>query len=369
MSLIVDAERLRRGRAGDTLAFVLWANFDPEPDAADLRHVAAQVSVEYGGERAPYAEQWIKSVRGWSGVLAGVERFQDGIRWLELFADAYGGTIDGIAAGQTRLSGGALGSVPRGPVTAVAYATGDLTSVPRDERGPIWFVDHDVTTAVVAAAQDWVVTPGCRSYITRDGGYWGMEMEGLDWQQAVVEGIERYVNVIVRCRRSRPTRMRKVELWPHGTVSYSDHDPSLSLPEKLALARQPLTFAVQHTDLAFVTTEGPSGTPWHPDSRDDSWPHVHESDVRYNRPLLASMVPDANGIQILTAAHLERANDLSDWTVTPLGHGRYLVEATDLDLWYGHHVPDPAVREKAREDFGDMIMTPQLIEENSPWAD
>lgn len=369
MSLIIDVERLRRGRGGDELAFVLWASFDTEPDAADLRRVAAQVSAEYGGENAPHAEQWIKSVRGWSGVLVGADRFQDGIRWMQLFADAYGDTIDGVAAGQTRLSGGALGTVPRGPVTAVALATGDLTSVPKDERGPIWFVDRDVTASVVAAAQDWVVTPGCRSYITREGGYWGLEMEGLDWQQAVVEAIDRYVNVIVRCRRSRPTRMRAFEFWPQGTVSYADHDPSLSLTEKLALARQPLTFALEYTNLAFVTTERPNGTPWHPDPRDDAWPHVGEPDVRYNRPLLASMVPDANGIQILTAAHLERANDLSDWTVTHLEHGRYLVEAPDLNAWYAAPLPDPALRKKAREDFGDMIMTPQLIAANSPWTD
>ena len=132
MSLVIDVERLRRGRGGDELAFVLWASFDTEPDAADLRRVAAQVSAEYGGENAPHAEQWIKSVRGWSGVLVGADRFQDGIRWMQLFADAYGDTIDGVAAGQTRLSGGALGTVPRGPVTAVALATGDLTSVPKD---------------------------------------------------------------------------------------------------------------------------------------------------------------------------------------------------------------------------------------------
>jgi hypothetical protein len=196
-----------------------------------------------------------------------------------------------------------------------------------------------------------------------------MEMEGLDWQEAVAEAIDRYVNVIVRCRRSKPTRMRMFELWPRGTTSYADHDPSLSLTEKLALARQPLSFDLEHTDLAFVTTAQPSGSPWRLDPRDDSWPHVDESDVRYNRPLLASMVPDANGIQILTRAHLERANDLSDWTVKHLAHGRYLVEAPDLNAWYANALPDPAVREKARADFGDMIMTPQLIAENSPWTD
>src|SRR4051794_16674351 len=108
--------------------------------------------------------------------------------------------------------------------------------------------------------------------------------------------------------------MRKVELWPHGRVSYSDHDPSLSLREKIALAREPLAFAVEHTDLAFVAYQGAGSRAWQPELRGYSWAFVDEAAVRYNRPLLASMVPDAHGIQMLTTAHLERANNLSDWT-------------------------------------------------------
>ena len=334
--------------------------------------VGRQVSSEFGGYSAPFAEQWVKSARGWSGVLVGAKEFQDGVKWLQLFAEAHGEVVEGTVVGQGRNSGGHLGTVPRGPVTAVAYTTGDLGSVPYTDRAPLWFVDPGVTASIVAAAQDWVITPGCRSYLTRNGGYWGMEIEGLDWQRGVVEAIHRYVNAIVICRRSKPTRMRKFELWPHGRVSYSDYDPSLPLSEKIALARQPLGFALESTDLAFVTTHYPNANPWSPwnrETRDYSWPYVGEADVRYNRPLLASMVPDVNGIQVLTTAHLERANDLSDWTVSHLRGDRYLVEVQDLEAWYAQPLPDAATLEKAREDFGAMIMTPQLIEEHSPWAE
>jgi hypothetical protein len=313
------------------------------------------------------AEQWFKALRGWSGVLVGAAEFQDGVRWLQLFAEFYGDAVDGTVVGQTRSSGGFLGRQPSAPVTAVAYSTGDLTQIPSDDRGPLWFVDPEVTKTVLAAAQDWVVTPDSRTYVTRDGGYWGLEIRGLDWRQGWADAISRYANATVVARRSKPTRMRKVELWPHGRVSYSDHDPSTSLRERLVLAREPLAFAVENTDLAFVAYQDPSSSAWRPNLRGSAWAFVDEADVRYNRPLLASMVPDAHGIQMLTTAHLERANDLSDWTVTDVGSGRYLVEARSLDQWYEGPGPDLEVLEKARADFGDMIMTHDLIEENSPW--
>ena len=42
---------------------------------------------------------------------------------------------------------------------------------------------------------------------------------------------------------------------------------------------------------------------------------------------------------------------------------RYLVEARDLDAWYADPEPDPAVLARAREDFGEAIATPELLDE------
>jgi hypothetical protein len=70
----------------------------------------------------------------------------------------------------------------------------------------------------------------------------------------------------------------------------------------------------------------------------------------------------------LRDAHLERARDLSAWTITSLGHGRHLVEAPDLEPWYAGRTPEPDVLEQAREDFGPMLLTEQVIEEHpTPW--
>ncbi len=74
--------------------------------------------------------------------------------------------------------------------------------------------------------------------------------------------------------------------------------------------------------------------------------------------------PDPCGIQILTSAHLAKAHDLSDWTITGLGDDRHLVEARNLADWYAQppsriYYRDPGFMAKPRADFGDMILTRQ----------
>lgn len=80
-----------------------------------------------------------------------------------------------------------------------------------------------------------------------------------------------------------------------------------------------------------------------------------------NRHLWSSYVPEVFGMQILTAAHLDRANDLRGWKITGLGNDRYLVEAADLEKWYSQPTPYISARGFAHLDFGDMILTEQAI--------
>lgn len=89
------------------------------------------------------------------------------------------------------------------------------------------------------------------------------------------------------------------------------------------------------------------------------------------RHLWSRFVPDANGIQILTDSHLDKARDLSaNWDVTELSPGRWLVQAKDLGPWYDD-IDDESARmeadyvdvdvlRQARHDFGDMIITPEV---------
>lgn len=79
-------------------------------------------------------------------------------------------------------------------------------------------------------------------------------------------------------------------------------------------------------------------------------------------------MPDAHGVSILTDAHLDRAHDLSAWTIHRLGGGRHLLTATDLAPWYAHTTVDPDVLAQARRDFGRMIITAQdVTAERARW--
>jgi hypothetical protein len=68
-------------------------------------------------------------------------------------------------------------------------------------------------------------------------------------------------------------------------------------------------------------------------------------------------VPDACGIQLLTEDHLALAHDLRAWNVTDLGGGKHLVEAVDTGPWFEGSGPEADVLDRARRDFGAMILT------------
>jgi hypothetical protein len=74
-------------------------------------------------------------------------------------------------------------------------------------------------------------------------------------------------------------------------------------------------------------------------------------------------VPDACVQQVLTRAHLDAAADLSRWDVEELAPNRYVVTHPEPSRWFlpdpegrqGTRV-DPDVLDRARDDFGAMIL-------------
>jgi hypothetical protein len=77
----------------------------------------------------------------------------------------------------------------------------------------------------------------------------------------------------------------------------------------------------------------------------------------HRRPeLWDEYVPDAHVLQLLTARHLERADDLSAWLVSEVTDGRFLVEAAETGPWLRDGGPDEATVTRARADFGHAIV-------------
>lgn len=165
----------------------------------------------------------------------------------------------------------------------------------------------------------------------------------------------------------RPARPRAAHahFFCNGQSMRLRWDPQRSWPEHLAGCVEVMKAVPEGTDLAFAQyTDAPMGSWSHLESVAPRWPAATETDFRYHPHLAALFVPDARGAMVLTDAHLDRAHDLSGWSVTPLGHGRHLVQHPDPAAWYAHPVPDPEVLAAARADFGDMILTPDAIERN-----
>jgi hypothetical protein len=161
--------------------------------------------------------------------------------------------------------------------------------------------------------------------------------------------------------------LRGLDFDPPGDV-YFTSGPDEDWHQTYARHRDILTWTptrTVHGYLRYSKIGGPdNGT---------SWPHIENARARYHRPLLARYVPDAFGLQLLTDAHLERAHDLSDWDITHLADGRHLVASKNLDGWFGGQpgnygvMADDALVAKARADFGDMILTLEVIERENPW--
>jgi hypothetical protein len=147
----------------------------------------------------------------------------------------------------------------------------------------------------------------------------------------------RHISWLIRRCRSRTNRVREV------------------LVANSALTR--LAFVAMTTVWAYSWTARGKALP--------DLPTVSVPAIRRNRALWGRYVPDAHGIQILTDEHLEEVSDLSTWNVTPLNHGRYLVEATDLTAWFGPNGPSESLIAKARADFGRAIVSPETLAQPS----
>jgi hypothetical protein len=92
-------------------------------------------------------------------------------------------------------------------------------------------------------------------------------------------------------------------------------------------------------------------------------PLVHPARLESLKPILRHYLPDAYPMQLVTGSHLEKARDLSNWSVTEVTADRYLLETRDPEPWYaaGLGKPDPNVVDRARRDFGDMLLTDEIV--------
>lgn len=128
---------------------------------------------------------------------------------------------------------------------------------------------------------------------------------------------------------------------------------------RTALISQPL----EDVTIAMVSPDPWSSLQNPPSSDDDADGRAFD----YHPERWHEFTLDPVGIQILTDTHLGKASDLSDWVTTRLDADHTLVEARDLEPWYGGAARgEPvarAVLKQARRDFGSAILTSRRAKE------
>ncbi|MFD0635576.1 hypothetical protein [Catenulispora yoronensis] len=217
---------------------------------------------------------------------------------------------------------------------------------------------------VSGSALDW-----CRqaaNWVNETGGDLNVDSRGLN-QRVAVDGAARYMlrglhvdaNAYVSSADADAGRAAHATVSRNGQLVCQLYNADPVLAAQLERVREMLTADPAVTRLGFVLGTQRRVLDWL--ALESRWPALGSLTpplFRRNDPIWSSQVPDACGIQLLTQRHLDRAADLSAWQVEELCPGRYLVEAADVEGWYGPHGPSESTLAQARSDFGAMIVDP-----------
>jgi hypothetical protein len=296
---------------------------------------------------------------------------EEGVRaWLDAFArhlQALGKTGKVTAAPQAFFPEWMTGEFkpPRQLTAFVSYRTDDLALLDADEQRRAWHVPPALTARIADAATEWGRFDGADVYLLRN--IHRVRTRNPDVGPALADGAARFAMAGVTYLRSEPRRKVAMALGTLGRACYAVMDDAVSWQDRLAQVVRAMVAFPGDTDQAFVQYSDVYTIGWSELSGGRPLlPYVKEWQIRYNRHLNGQYIADAHGLQLLTDAHLAHANDLSDWIIEPLGGGKHLVQAKDLEPWYATIDPDPETLAKARADFGGMILTPEIIADNPP---
>lgn len=278
---------------------------------------------------------------------------------LDLASAGYTGAIDAAPVDAW------LHPVSQHPFPALAMAH---SVDPPFEAGPFnivgrpmtrWGVPPDAHRRLVECATEWASPPAAEVQI---GSVFYVPVQSEEVPEVLSLLQERWNNLrmVSSLPEAQMVRFLRFENW--GRTTWTALDAAVS---PVALAERHVSVLVKFAaDLDFAAVH-----PALPGLDDHSRLITPLWEV--NRHLGASFVPDAFGIQLLTSAHLARARDLSSWDVEEVAKDRWLVRAKDLSPWFdvadavelrSLALPTPALRDKARHDFGDMILTEETAE-------
>jgi hypothetical protein len=239
---------------------------------------------------------------------------------------------------------------PRWQLTAsVAYSV----TTPRPYRPAAWSVTKEATARIEALATA-TAFDGADSWLFRHRSFALSDGAPRDMLWGAMAGA--YSASIDHVRRV-PWRVVSWSFGVNGGVRIVNHDVTALWQSGLDELVGTVCALPDITDIAFIRRRRTYGV-WEGYRWADNSPD--RSDRRFkdrDRDRLRDTVPDADGIMVLTEAHLERAADLSLWNVDEIGSGRFLLKARDLAAWFETEDPPQELRAQARAVLGDEIFS------------
>ena len=216
-----------------------------------------------------------------------------------------------------------------------------------------WPVDEDVTTQLVDEVVEFCLRGTGETFFAH--GMSQFRIDPADAPRLVSQAIGRGPPVSLTWLGTDDV-VRSAQLDYNGRAHFEWRDESLPGTD---LAEDLSQILVKHADrleYGLVRQSWLLAAGW--DDVVNRRPPRLPGDIYYRRTphLERTLVPDAYGIQLLTRAHLDRQPDLSDWRVEEVAPGRYLVTAKQLNAWFGPREPNDATLEKARHEFGSLII-------------
>ncbi|MFD6422596.1 hypothetical protein [Streptomyces sp. NPDC060198] len=158
---------------------------------------------------------------------------------------------------------------------------------------------------------------------------------------------------------AQASRAAFVQVCRYGRATYQFHDASASPEARADRARAAILAEAEHAHYALVAPTRYPAYLWDDRARalPPLRPEVPGFALRTKAHLWDRFVPDVHCMQLLADEHLAKVSDLSRWTVTPVAPGRTLVEAPDLAEWLRTGGPAPSVLDRARADFGRVLVS------------
>jgi hypothetical protein len=356
----VEAE-LRHG------GFELWIELDVTTEEAGRTFSEVLEEMDRPDRPGPVGSLGVRSV---DGYVCKVERVGDQAEldtWLQdlvarLQRLGVAGTVRGVR--NARYPAWYPNRDPV-PTAFMAWSIDDAAVAATPGGMHHWGVSAPATSRIVAHAAGWV-RPGGPEILLGRHTFLCRTTDASSIEPVLLDGTSASPSVRVLVYDDHLRRGRAMTMGKGGRMALQHLHRDPTGLRQIDEIREAITALAGDLDLAMVRPARAGQTGWGHIEVMQRLPHRRIDLLFRNRHLLVDHVPDAHGVQVLRDEHLARAADLSGWHITELGDGRHLVEADDLEPWYGSDLPDPEVVERARRDFGAMILTREAIAAHRP---